>query len=133
MTKPKNATTPTLIEQKDPEETIGIIQGTIPGSKNEWYVAMALDKLKIEYQYQVGIDGGKNVRGGQVIDFVAYLPQPTPIFVQGEYWHNQKTETEDLLKFAAAENVYKRSPILLMGDETDTKDKAFQVVRDRVK
>lgn len=133
MTKPKNATTPTLIEQKDPEETIGIVQGTIPGSKNEWYVAMALDKLKIEYQYQVGLDGGRNVRGGQVIDFVAYLPQPTPIFVQGEYWHNQKTENEDLLKIAAAEHYYQQRPILLMGDETDTKEKAFQVVRDRVK
>jgi len=114
--------------EKDPEEEIGVVQGLIPGSKNEWFVSRALDKLGIDYQFQVPINGGRGVRGGQVIDFVAYAPFPIPIFVQGEYWHNIVSETEDILKQRVAQEIYKRKPILLMGEETDSKDKAYTAV-----
>jgi len=127
----KAQTAPKLKEPKQ-EEVIGLVQGMTPGSKNEWYVALALDKLKIDYIYQYMLSGGRGVRGGQVIDFVVYNPAATPVYVQGEYWHNQKTESEDILKQADAENYFKTPPILLWGDETDTKEKAYQIVMEKI-
>ncbi len=74
-------------EPKD-EEIIQPVQGQIPSSKEEYWVALALERLGIAFIYQYSISGGRSVRGGQVIDFLAYtVPLPTPIFVQGEYWH----------------------------------------------
>ncbi len=115
------------------EQAIGIVQGYVPGSKNEWYVAVSLDRLGIGYSYQVSIDGGRNIRGGQVIDFVVYNPRPIPVFVQGEYWHNEQKQNEDILKQVAAENQFGIKPILLMGEETDTMAKAYQVVKEKIK
>ena len=123
-------TAPKLKVQKiDPEEIIGIVQGTMPDSLNEWYVALALDKLGIEYIFQYQLFGGTSVRGGQVVDFVVFNPNATPVFIQGEYWHDRKSETEDMLKQAAAEQYFKTKPILLAGEDTDEKDKAFATVR----
>lgn len=119
---------PALKVQKDPEDTIGIVQGQMPDSRNEWFVALALDKLGIEYYFQVSLNGGTSIRGGQVIDFVVFRPNPTPVFIQGEYWHNQAQQNEDILKQRAAEETYKTKPIILMGEETDTKDKAYKTV-----
>lgn len=129
MAKVKAA--PKLQEAKQ-EEVIGLVQGIVPGSKNEYYVALALDKLQIDYIYQYILSGGRGVRGGQVIDFVVYIPVATPVYVQGEYWHNEKTESEDLLKQADAENWFKTTPILLWGDETDTREKAYQTVLEKI-
>ena len=121
------------VERKEVDEEIGIVQGLMPGSKNEWFVSLALDKLEIDYQFQVPLYGGRGVRGGQVVDFVCYIPRATPVFVQGEYWHNANSETEDILKQAAAEQRYGTKPILLMGEETDSKDKAYKTVVEKVK
>lgn len=111
------------------EDVIGIVQGTMPDSKNEWYVALALDKLNVEYMFQYTLFGGTSIRGGQIVDFVCFIPTATPVFIQGEYWHDRASETEDMLKQAAAEQYFKTKPILLMGEDTDEKDKAFQTVR----
>ena len=121
------------VERKEVDEEIGIVQGLMPGSKNEWFVSLALDKLEIDYQFQVPLYGGRGVRGGQVVDFVCYIPRATPVFVQGEYWHNANSENEDILKQAAAEQRYGTKPILLMGEETDSKDKAYKTVVEKVK
>jgi hypothetical protein len=135
MAKPDNASTPTLKDNVafDPENIIGLVQGLLPASKNEWFVALALGKLKIDYYYQYEIDGGRNVRGGQVVDFLAYIPEATPIFVNGEHWHSDRTENEDILKYAAAENYFNRRPIIIYGDESNTKEDAMRVVLERVK
>lgn len=129
----KSAVPKLKVQKIDPEEIIGIIQGTMPDSLNEWYVALALEKLAIEYIFQYPLFGGTNVRGGQIVDFVCFIPNPTPVFLQGEYWHTAKTENEDTLKIAAAEQHFKTKPIILMGEETDEKEKAFQTVREKVK
>ena len=130
MAKQKPA--PALKRQKEADDIVGIVQGVTPNSKNEWYVALALDKLEIEYYFQVNLQGGRSVRGGQVIDFVVFIPNPTPVFLQGEYWHSQATENEDGLKQRAAEEWYKTTPIILMGEETDTKDKAYKTVLSKI-
>ena len=131
----KVASAPHLkVEKHDAEDdVIGIVQGIIPDSKNEWFVSLALDKLEIDYMFQVSIGGGRGTRGGQVIDFLVFIPKATPVFVQGAYWHSGKTENEDILKQAFAEAYYNVKPILLAENETDTKEKALQVVRERIK
>ena len=121
------------VDKHDDEDEIGVVQGLLPGSKNEWYVSLALDKLEIDYQFQVPLSGGRGIRGGQVIDFICYIPRATPVFVQGEYWHDIRSEGEDILKQAEAEQRYGVKPILLMGEETDSKDKAYKAVMEKIK
>lgn len=126
------ATNPQPEKIKEEEPVINIVQGVLPDSKNEYYVALALDKLKIEYifQYQLGVAG---MRGSQVIDFVVFNPSSKAVFVQGEYWHDTKSESEDTLKHAAAEQRFGRGNVIdLMGEETDTVEKALQAVRSKV-
>lgn len=120
------------VEKSEQDDVIGVVQGVVPDSKNEWYVALALDNLGIEYMFQYSIGGGRGIRGGQVVDFVVFNPTAIPVFIQGEYWHNKASENEDLLKQAAAENYFRRQPILLSEEETSTKNKAYQTVKDKI-
>ncbi len=118
--------------QKDAEPEIGLVNGMVPDSKNEYFVSLALDKLSLDYMYQYALDGGSSVRGGQSIDFVVFNPRPIPVFIQGEHWHTQSTVNEDILKQAAAEQHFGVRPVLLMGEETDTIEKAFKVVKAKI-
>lgn len=128
----KQTQAPHLKVDNPPEEVIGLVQGSIPDSKNEWFVALALDKLGIDYYYQVPIYGGTNIRGGQVVDFVVLRPKAIPVFVQGAYWHRLATESEDIMKQQAAETYYRTKPILLDEDETSTKERAYQAVLEKI-
>lgn len=126
------AATPKPAEIKEQEITLDLVQGRMPDSKNEYYVALALDKLGIDYWFQVLL-GQAGIRGSQMIDFVVFNPHAIAVFVQGEYWHNKETESEDTLKHAAAEQKYGRGNVIdLMGDETDTPEKALQAVRSKL-
>ena len=117
---------------RESELQLDIVQGLLPDSKNEYYVALALNKLGIDYRFQVPL-GVFGVRGSQVIDFVVYNPNAVAVFIQGEYWHDRKSESEDILKQAAAERYYGRgNVVLLMGEETDTPEKAERTVKERL-
>ena len=108
------------------------IHGKSVGSTNELNVALALDKLDIDYkyQYQFGLPG---VRGSQKIDFLAYtLPKPTPIFVHGEYWHTGKMATEDELKMIEIVSQMHNQwfePVIIWGKDSETIDQAFNMLR----
>jgi hypothetical protein len=81
------------------DELVGLVDGRNPGSKYEWYTALALWGAGIDFQYQVPVFGGKAVVGGQVIDFlVNTLPLPTPLFVDGQHWHEGQLAAQDLFK-----------------------------------
>ena len=44
----------------------------------------------------MGFAGGRNFKGGFVIDFVINTaPQPTPVWVHGDYWHDGEQATKD--------------------------------------
>lgn len=74
------------------------------GSINEQNVYSALLKLKIDFFYQFPLNGGAGVRGGQIIDFILWVPpQPIALYVQGVYWHRTARAIEDDLKQHAAE------------------------------
>lgn len=76
------------IPKKDPFPEIEPIQGMMPDSKEEYWVALALYRLKLDFEFQYQLFGGRKYKGGQVVDFwVKTVPLPTPIFVQGWYFH----------------------------------------------
>lgn len=114
------------------KETPQLVMGKMPDSLNEWYVALALDKLKLYYWFQVAL-GDPGLRGGQTIDFIVWLGMGgIPVFIQGAHWHTQRTESEDLLKQAAAEHHYRNKCVLLSEEETSTRDRAYRAVIEKI-
>lgn len=72
----------------NPFPEIKPVQGIMPDSKEEYWVALALWKLKIDFRFQYQLWGGRKYKGGQVVDFWVYtVPLPTPLLVQGWYFH----------------------------------------------
>jgi len=62
------------------------IPGDWVGTAPEYYVYWALTKLKVNFEYQSDVIGGRAERGGAVLDF--YLPDYSlGINVQSVYWH----------------------------------------------
>lgn len=125
--------TPRPAEIKEPEVQIDLVHGRMPDSKNEYFVALALNKLGYEYLFQKVIGMG-GVRGSQVIDFVVFTGGASKaVFVQGEYWHSRKTESEDTIKHVIAAQIYGAGNVIdLMGDETDTPENALKAVKAKL-
>ena len=113
---------------QDPPQ--GLIQGQIPGSNEEWLVSLALDRLGLRYTYQYSINGGASVAGGQIIDFVVWtVPAPTPVEVQGDYWHSSGDEVWKMEQIKQA--FHGQEPILLWDYEFSTVDEAVTLLRTR--
>ena len=112
------------------------IQGKMPKSKEEYWVALALMKLEIEFVYQREIFGGDNTLGGQIIDFWIYTtPLPTPLYVQGKYWHTGNRAEETRLKIAKLISEYFgqiNKPQEIWDYEIPTPDIAYQVVKGKL-
>lgn len=80
-------------------DAIYVIQGK-KATSYEFNVSVALDEKGLEYEFQVEFYQGKRVTGGFVIDFLVMTkPEPTPVFVNGEFWHRDKER--DLLQTVA--------------------------------
>lgn len=113
-------------------EIVGLIQGSVPMSTEEWYVAVALDRYKIEYQYQVPLWGGFMVRGGQVVDFIVNIPWETALQIMGERWHSGKFGSEDEFKVAQLRRYFNRDPILISDDALQDQEQAYKTIYQRV-
>ncbi|MGW8182253.1 MAG: hypothetical protein ACWGQW_26285 [bacterium] len=114
------------------EETMGLIQGKHPGSLKEWYYAVALWKYKWTFDYQVGIMGGRRLKGGQVIDFIVHTrPLTTPVYIYGEYWHGGTRKERDTLLRITLKNYFRgliRDPIVIEGKDLGDQEQADQMV-----
>jgi hypothetical protein len=97
------------------EEPIGLIQGQTPDSKEEWWFARALDRLKLSYTYQYPVNGGR-ARGGYMIDFVVHtVPLWTMVEPIGNHWHTGELGADDKKRQADVESLMQdvaRTPIL---------------------
>jgi hypothetical protein len=97
------------------EEPIGLIQGQTPDSKEEWWIARALDRLKLSYTYQYPVNGGR-ARGGYMIDFVVHtVPLWTMVEPIGNHWHTGELGADDKKRQADVESLMQdvaRVPIL---------------------
>jgi hypothetical protein len=107
------------------------IQGKTPDSINEVYIAQALDKLKIDYIFQA-MPFGVGVAGAFIVDFVVFNPFETPVEIYGRYWHTGQLGADDALRLAIVEKHYGRAAVIIWDDESDTAEKALQIVRQKL-
>ena len=119
-----------------PEDKERGVEYTVEGKKAtsyEWNVAQALEKIGLEYIFQMSYFGGRNLRGGIVLDFLVFTkPLPTPLWVHGEYWHMGKQRTIDQMQratmflFMAGEAAM---GVVLWGEDVKTEDLALSAVK----
>ncbi len=110
-------------------EAIGLIQGVVPDSVEEWRVANSLTKFGWEFQYQVSVNGGRNLRGGQVIDFlVETAPKQTALYIQGDYWHGSAQQTKDELLQAYAFGPLQLLVEVVTGDQLETQEESDETI-----
>jgi hypothetical protein len=102
-------------EDREAEEPIGLIQGQVPDSKQEWWISKALDRLKLPYTYQYPVNGGRQ-RGGYMIDFIVHtVPLATMIEPIGNHWHTGELGADDKKRQADIETLMQdvcRTPIV---------------------
>lgn len=126
---PKIAAAPEAAQKES--EVVGLIQGIMAGSKEEWRVAKALWKHKIRFGYQVSYRGGRT-RGGLVVDFVLYWPITRALRVQGANWHSENA-TRDRVQKAILTSIFGVPPIDIWDYEIPTQDDADKIVLQRVR
>ena len=114
------------------EEQIGLIQGRVPQSKEEWWVAKALWRLKEEFIYQFEFFGG-HIRGGQILDFLVHtVPFKTALDVKGEYWHRNEMTSEVRFNLFLLEAELHGWAVLevLWGKDLPNEEETYLKVRD---
>lgn len=121
-----------IAKEKFPEKKP--VQGIMPDSKEEYWCALALYRLQIRFQFQKHVMGGRSGRGGQVVDFWVYTaPLPTPIYIQGDYWHYANGRGyQSQLNIAMLKSYFGASiaePVEILTSTTPTPDAMYQVVR----
>lgn len=115
-----------------PEEVIGSIQGIVPDSVYEWRVSKSLDKFGWDYQYQAPVAGGRNRRGGQVIDFlIGTVPTQTALYVQGPYYHGTKQAQIDQLKQAYTFSVMEYQVVVMETKDLETQEQCDSEILDQ--
>ena len=122
-------------EEKEPEPLVKPIQGRMPDSKEEFYVAMALYKLGHSFIYQYQVFGG-HVRGGQIVDFLVRttIPRATLIQVYGKYWHSGEMGSEDKFKLAQLEHEFagQADVLVLWAKDVPSIDEAYTLLRRKI-
>jgi len=114
------------------EEPLGLIQGMMPDSKEEYWASQALYKYKIPFEFQFQIFGGTSRRGGLIVDFLVWNPMRTPFLVHGSYWHRNEMDGGDKTNLIAIEQHFKKEAIIMWGEDSQTKDDVFAFVRKNV-
>jgi hypothetical protein len=121
---------------RDPkDEPPFFIRGIQAGSKEEWWVSLALDQIAETtfwgWAYQVPVYGGRNTAGGNVVDFLVYTPgRWTMLEPMGKYWHTGRHEDRYQM-----ENVARTKNWILIAwftDETPTKEIMLTFLRDKL-
>jgi hypothetical protein len=102
--KKPNLEKPVISENED-DEQIGLIQGQVPDSKEEWWISKGLERLGMGYAYQYPVNGGRQ-RGGYMIDFVVFtVPLWTMVEPIGNHWHTGELGADDKKRQADIENL----------------------------
>lgn len=107
------------------------IQGKQPDSKEEVWVAMALEKLLIPYIFQYELVNAW-LRGGILIDFLVLFPFATPVEVMGEYWHTGELGADDRFRQAIIEQMIGRQVINLWTQDLVDPETTYSVVRSEL-
>lgn len=112
-------------------EELPQIQGKQPDSKEEYWVAMALERLRIKYLFQFDLVEPR-IRGGITIDFLILFPFGIPMEIMGEYWHPGEMEASERFRQNEIENYFGQKVIYLwtldLTDPETTYSKVKQVL-----
>ena len=108
-----------------------LIQGKQPDSKEEVWVSMALEKLRIPYIFQFELLNAR-LRGGILIDFWVLFPFATPIEVLGEYWHTGELGSDDKMRQAIIEQMIGRHVINLWTEDLTDPETTYSKVRSEL-
>jgi hypothetical protein len=109
-----------------------LIHGYTPGSKEELYLARALDIVGLDYEYQVPLRGGRAIAGGQVLDFLVYAPWATPVPIMGGYYHPPLPHPTTSLYLVILKQTYGREPVVFEVEELTSVEAAVALVRERL-
>jgi len=108
------------------------IRGIKAGSKEEYWCSLALEIIEKQtgwtWEYQVPVNGGRTLRGGNVVDFLVYTPgRWTALDPKGRYWHTGIHEDQSEMRRVCQ----KKKWILIewFTDETPTRDAVLQFLR----
>ncbi len=118
------------------EEQIGLVQGQMPDSIQEYWASQALYKYDIPFRFQWEIYSGRSRRGGLIVDFVVWNPIFSPFLVNGEYWHKGELKGGDKTALIMIADYFKvgveNIPILWVKKDGQTKQDVFSWVRANV-
>jgi hypothetical protein len=119
------------IKIEEPPEAMGLIEGKVPDSKEEWWIAKALWKLGHDFSYQVPIFGGYNIRGGQILDFIVHSTAPKDTIIQynGSYWHQGNSEEIFSEHKLRAEYGDRANILVMWDDDAESEDAVYQFLR----
>lgn len=111
------------------------IRGRKAGSKDEWWVSLALERIEKEtgwaWEYQVPVYGGRTRAGGNVVDFLIHTPgRKTMLDPMGRYWHTGHNEDQSEMIHVAR----RKNWILIawFTDETPTRERVYTFLRDKL-
>lgn len=115
------------------EKEQGMINGIKASSEEEYRVAQVLWKMNRDFRYQHSLFGGRQRRGGLVVDFlVEGYPLWIPLEVVGLHWHTGKHGAQDRLRYSRIEK-YLGHPVVFVFDFQLTNDTdAYKAVRDAI-
>ena len=117
------------------QEQIGLVQGIMPDSKEEWWVAKGLWKYQVPFMFQYELFHGRSRLGGVILDFLVWNPGPTPLPVHGEYWHEGSLsgdDRKDLVMIADYFNIGVENIPILWGKDAQTEEDVSAWVRDNI-
>ncbi len=107
------------------------VQG-LKATAPEWRIAKALDRRGLKYRFRFSILGGR-VAGGAEIDFYVYTaPLPTPIQINGDYWHRLSRNYHDAMQQSKISSVLgsNANEILVIWEhDIPTADAAYRELR----
>lgn len=110
---------------------VAVVQGK-GATDIEARVAISLTKFGWDFQFQEGVMGGRSLRGGQVVDFmVQTLPLPTPLYVNGEYFHGSAVaERDKLLRDMLYSYMHGQinPPVVVWGDQLQTQEESDKTI-----
>ena len=124
---------PEEIKIEEVEEKVGLIQGQLPRSMEEWFTARALWALKLFFIYQYQLFGGTMLRGGYVIDFlVKSAPKWIPLEVQSARWHLGKFGSNERFRIARIEKELGTKVRFVWEDQLTNLGDAISAVRKAI-
>lgn len=124
---------PSFISHLSDPEVVGTIQGKTPGSREEWRVAVALNEMGIDYEYQfiIGANRPSGAKGIFKLDFLLKVhPLPVGLEIQSKRWHSAQFSPDERFRIAYIESKLKSKILYLWEFQLKDQEQATQSVQE---